>query len=263
MKLKIALGQINVREGDLDSNLAKANRFCGEGSKRVADLLLLPELWLNGFLLDQAYELAQCDDGPYFDRIRQLAETHKIAISGSVMRKTSEGKVRNSSFIQYADGQHSAFYDKLHLFEPMLEQTYLERGDRPVILNTQWGKIGLAICYDLRFPELFRHYAAQGVEIVLLSAQWPLPRIMHWKTLLRARAIENQMYIAACNRVGDIGTYRFFGASRVIGPTGKILLEMGDEEGLEVVEIDLALVEEVRNSMKVLDDIRTDKFPQS
>jgi len=258
--MKLALGQFSVCEGRSDLNLSKASKISHDAAENRSDLLLLPELWINGFALDKAQSLANETDTGYFNIVQQMAVENKVAISGSMMRKTNSGQVRNSSVIFFPDGLRTGFYDKLHLFEPMLEQTYLEAGEKPLIANTKLGKIGFAICYDLRFPELFRYYALQGVKLVLLSAQWPMPRIEHWKTLLKARAIENQMFIAACNRVGNNRSYEFFGNSTIIGPSGEVILEMGHETGVGIAEIDISEVDEVREKMKVLNDYRGELF---
>ena len=118
----------------------------------------------------------------------------------------------------------------------------------------------MTICYDLRFPELFRRYALDHARIILVPAEWPHPRREHWRTLLRARAIENQCFIAACNRVGTTGANTFFGASAVIDPWGEALMEGGEAAMLLTVTVDLGLVDTVRQRIPVFADRRADLY---
>jgi len=138
------------------------------------------------------------------------------------------------------------------LFPLMNEDMYLTPGTGPVTFATPWGKVGLGICYDLRFPEFFLPYALDDISLVLLPAEWPHPRLHHWRTLLQARAIENQLFVAACNRVGRSGETHFFGHSMVISPWGEVLLEAGEQEVLLTTEVDLDRVREARTRLPVL-----------
>ena len=122
--------------------------------------------------------------------------------------------------------------------------------------DTPWGPAGGAICYDLRFPELFRRYALDGALFCLLPSEWPHPRLAHWRTLLRARAIENQMFVVACNRVVETGDNRFFGHSAVIDPWGETLVEGDESEVLLFATLDTALVADVRQRIPVFADRR-------
>ena len=123
-----------------------------------------------------------------------------------------------------------------------------------------WGCAGLAICYDLRFPELFRRYALEGARLMILPAAWPHPRRMHWRTLLRSRAIENQCFVAACNRVGTADDVSFFGSSAVIDPWGETLIEGGETEALLTVRIDLDTVEATRAKIPIFADRRPELY---
>lgn len=149
-------------------------------------------------------------------------------------------------------------YRKIHLFPPMKEPQWIIPGEMPLSLELPWGRTGFAICYDLRFPELFRRYAGDGAQVVFLPAEWPYPRLEHWRTLLRARAIENQCYMVAVNRVGtDADTEtRYCGHSTVIDPWGETVLEAGETEGHFTVTIDIDLVAQVRSALPVLDSRR-------
>lgn len=256
MKLKIALGQMDIAFGDPETNLQTVRRLAEESAVQGADLLLLPELWSTGYDLKNAGKHAAGFSEDVFWETALLAKQYHVAIAGSCLSHLEGGGVGNTLVVFAANGALLGAYSKMHLFRLMDEHSHLSPGDQPAILDAPWGKTGLAICYDLRFPELFRHYAAGGVQLALLPAEWPRPRLGHWQTLLRARAIENQMFVAACNRVGSDPGNLFGGHSCVIGPWGDCLVETGEEEELAVAEIDLEEVDQVRARYPFLQDRR-------
>ena len=139
------------------------------------------------------------------------------------MPELCEGRVYNTAYVFDRQGACLAAYDKTHLFTPMGEHEHYAAGDHLTTFSLDGHKCGLLICYDLRFPELFRTLALQGVELLLLPAQWPAARRYHWETLTAARAIENQFFLAACNSCGTAGETVFGGASRILGPRGELL----------------------------------------
>ncbi len=157
-------------------------------------------------------------------------------------------------------GEQAGIYRKIHLFRLMDEEKYLAAGQHLTSVETAWGQSGLAICYDLRFAEMFRTYALNGVNMVYLPAEWPHPRLAHWQTLLRARAIENQMYMIAVNRVGTDGTHDFFGHSAIIDPWGNAIVEAGESEVLLTATIDTEMVPDVREKIPVFKDRRPDLY---
>lgn len=261
MKLTIALGQMDLQLGQPELNLAKAAEMASQAAAQGADLLLLPELWSTGFALAQAANFATTVNEGVFAETAVLAQRHQLAIVGSCLADLGAGGVGNTAVYFDAAGIPQAVYSKIHLFRLMQEEQYLTPGREMAMVPTRWGQIGLAICYDLRFPELFRYYALQGAPLILLPAEWPQPRLAHWRTLLRARAIENQLFMAACNRVGTSAGQTFFGHSCIIDPWGETLLEMGEEEGLETAVLDLSMVTSVRAKIPVFADRRPDLYP--
>lgn len=260
MKLTIALAQMDVQLGQPAQNLQRAANFAAKAATQRADLLLLPELWSTGYDLERAGEYATGLEAGVFAETAVLARQHQLAIVGSCLADLGEGRVGNTAVFHNAAGQVQATYSKTHLFRLMDEEQYLAAGDSLTMVETPWGKMGLAICYDLRFPEIFRRYALHGAQVILLPAEWPQPRLAHWRTLLRARAIENQMFVVACNRVGASKGQTFFGHSCVIDPWGEVVLEMGEEEGLETAVLDLNLVGSVRAKIPVFADRRPDLY---
>ncbi len=260
MRLTVALGQMNVQLGDPQANMRQVARLAALAAEKSADLLLLPELWSTGYDLERATNHAASVTTGVFAETAVLAARHHLAIVGSCLSDLGADNVGNTAVYHDADGQLRATYSKTHLFRLMDEEQFLTAGDSLSLVETSWGKIGLAICYDLRFPELFRRYALQGARLVLLPAEWPQPRLAHWRTLLRARAIENQMFVVACNRVGTSKGQTFFGHSCVIDPWGETVLEMGEQEGLETAVLDLSLVDSVRAKIPVFADRRPDLY---
>lgn len=255
MKLTVSLGQMDVALGEPEKNLDKASAMTAEARRRGSQLVVFPELWSTGYDLERCEKHATPVNEGTFAETARLAMEHSIHILGSLLEGTSEG-FRNTAVVHSPEGQLLGQYSKVHLFKPMEEGKYLIPGEEAPVLGLPWGRSALAICYDLRFPELFRKYALSGARIVFVVAEWPRPRLEHWDTLLRARAIENQFFVVACNRVGESKGWSFFGHSAIYDPSGELLADVSDEETLITAELDLGYVNEVRRSMTVFEDRR-------
>jgi predicted amidohydrolase len=221
-----------------------------------ADLVLLPELWPNGgFSYDSWEATAQPLDGDVVSTMRGAAcDLGAVVHMGSFVERDETGRLFNTSVLLDRDGSILTTYRKVHLFgfgegEPKL----MTAGDGPVVHD----RLGLATCYDLRFPEQFRGLLDGGAQVVLLPAAWPAKRVGHWRLLARARAIENQSYLLACNTAGTHAGVTMGGYSAVIDPWGEVLAEAGpDDEEVLVVTLDDDLVERTRASFPVLADRR-------
>ena len=259
-KITVSLGQMDVRLGQEQENLAIVSELAEEASKNKADYLVLPELWSTGYDLANAKEHAVPVDQGIFVETANLARQYNLSIVGSCLSLLSEGEYGNTAVLFDNHGALLAAYSKIHLFPLMLEDRFLAPGNEIVHADTNQGAIGLAICYDLRFPEIFRILALRDCKIVFLPSEWPKPRLGHWQTLLRARAIENQMYIAACNRIGTSGNSDFFGHSTIIDPWGETIIEGDDQEALLTAEIDLSVVDTARSKIPVFNDRRPDIY---
>ncbi|MCI0351956.1 MAG: hypothetical protein L0Z53_21250, partial [Acidobacteriales bacterium] len=153
--MTISLGQMNIQPGNFDHNLAIFETYTAEAARRGSDLVVFPELWSTGYVLAEAQQHASALGEGTFARIAEAANRHHLTIIGSVMEQRDNG-VANSAAVISPDGEILDVYRKLHLFRLFDEDKYLQEGDAPVSLNLPWGRTGLAICYDLRFPELFR-----------------------------------------------------------------------------------------------------------
>ncbi len=260
MKLKIALGQMDIQLGDPEANLAKVRTLTAVAAQQNADLIVFPELWSTGYDLENAARYATLTEAGIFEEVAALAREYQIDVLGSCLSLLGEGQFGNTAVYFNANGENLGEYSKTHLFRLMDEEKFLTGGAQKTMVEAKWGKGGLTICYDLRFPELFRAYALAGAQIVFVPAEWPHPRLMHWRTLLRARAIENQMFIVACNRVGSSKGTDFFGHSCIIDPWGEILVEGDEKEGVLTAVINLDLVRSVRQKIPVFADRRPEIY---
>lgn len=253
MKFKISLAQLHIEPGMVEHNIQNALRMLHSAAAGGCDFVLLPELWSSGYDLENGaqHALASPEIWAEFDR---LAAEHQLAIGGSLLESRA-GRLYNTFRWHSPAGGLNGVYQKIHLFRLMSEDKWLTGGDHLQEVQAGWGKTGLAICYDLRFPELFRRYALNGVRAVALSAEWPTRRIAHWSTLLRARAIENQIFVFGVNCVGKSGSETFGGASAVISPWGEVLVEGSqDSEDLLIAEIDADVVDQARKFMPIFQD---------
>jgi predicted amidohydrolase len=258
-KLTISLAQMNIALGDVPRNMATMQRMVTEATKRGSHILLLPELWSTGYAWGEHKALAQSIGSGVFTELTQLATQNKLSIFGSVLEKRGQ-EVANGAPFFAANGRQMGIYRKIHLFRQFNEDRYLQAGNAPLTMDLPWGATSAAICYDLRFPELFRRYANEGAVLILLVAEWPLERIEHWRALIRARAIENQVYIAAVNAAGQTGETVFGGHSMIVDPWGDVIVEAGADPTLLTGEIETERVKEVRTRLTALDDRRGDLF---
>lgn len=260
MTFKLSLGQIDIKLGDPVANLATVTRMAEEAKTRGSDIVIFPELWSTGYDLSRAGQYASDLRSGLFAELSALAARMRIFVIGSTLSLLAEKKYGNTLTVFSPEGKLLADYSKIHLFRLMAEEKYLTAGDKPALVDLPFGRAGLAICYDLRFPELFRGYALAGAEMVFMPAEWPKPRLSHWQTMVRARAIEDQLFMVAVNRVGHDTANEFFGHSMVVDPWGEILAEGGEGEELITVEVDPLKVQEVRRKIPVLQDRRPEIY---
>ncbi len=257
--MRVSIAQFDVKRGAPRENLAVVRELAGEAASRCSDVLLLPELWGSGYDLERAEHDATGLEEGLFAEVADLAATYRLYVYGSLLSNI-HGRPTNTGVLFGPDGRVVAEYSKLHLFRLMDEDRWLAPGPRPALAETPWGLAGLAICYDLRFPELFRGYALAGARLFFVVAQWPRARLDHWRTLLRARAIENQAFVLACNRVGETDGTPFGGHSAIIGPWGDIVAEAGSAPLLLTADVQVEAVEQVRRTIPVFEDRRPDVY---
>ena len=260
--LNISIGQFDVQKGDPTANWETVQTYTAEAKRQGGDVVVFPELWDGGYLLSEADQFASPLGEGLFEKIATLAAAHDIYIVGSIFEQCGAAGVGNTATIITPQRAIMGAYQKIHLFPLMDEHLYLKPGEKTVSVNAPWGESALAICYDLRFPELFRRYATEGAKITFLPSQWPHPRLEHFRTLVRARAIENQMFMVAVNRVGidaDTETH-FCGHSMIIDPWGETVIELGEGSGVHTVQVDMTQVERIREGIPVLNDRRPEFY---
>ncbi|MFN8379740.1 MAG: carbon-nitrogen family hydrolase [Anaerolineae bacterium] len=260
--MSISLVQMNIALGDVRKNLKTVEDAVAEAARRGSHLVVLPELWATGYALEQGTSLASDLNAGVFGQVAALAAQHKLCIVGSHLERRGMQVANSAPFID-PRGQVRGVYRKIHLFRLMDEDRYLQPGSAPLLLDLPWGATAFAICYDLRFPELFRRYAVEGAKLIVIPAEWPIERVEHWRALLVARAIENQCYIIATNACGQTGDTTFGGHSMIVDPWGKIVLEVGEQPALATGEIELELVDAVRKRIPVFDDRRPELYSGS
>ncbi|MBI5789776.1 MAG: carbon-nitrogen family hydrolase [Candidatus Schekmanbacteria bacterium] len=256
-KIKVAAVQMDVHPQDVWGNLNRALSFMELAAQQKAQIICLPELFTTSF----DYALIQnTDTGRIKNAIAEKARALGVFILSGTMAEKSPSGIYNTAHLFNDKGNIIGQYRKAHLFPLIQEPEHFSPGQDISVFNTELARIGILICYDLRFPESARKLALNRAEIIFVPAQFPHPRIEHWKTLLRARAIENQLFIAGVNRVGQDPANKFFGASCLINPWGEVMAELTDKEDLMVVDIDLDRIYEIRKQLPCLENRRVDLY---
>ena len=250
--------RVTLIQTEIDNSLPLADRVAGVAEQVAAstgDLVLLPELWATGyFAFDDYAATAQPLDGPVVRAMGAAAATAGIVLhAGSIVERDPAGRLFNTSLLFDRDGTLVHTYRKVHLFGyGSREQELLTPGERV----GAFGQLALSTCYDLRFPELFRAQVDDGSQLFLVAAAWPLARLEHWQLFLRARALENQSFLLACNAAGRQGEVELAGRSAVVDPWGTVLAEAGAGPETLTVDIDPDLAILARKEFPALADRR-------
>ncbi|MEA3543725.1 MAG: carbon-nitrogen family hydrolase [Thermodesulfobacteriota bacterium] len=249
--------QFNIALGSIDTNLDTTTAALRRIARQGAKLAVLPEMWSCGYDYRNLAALAK-ETPRVLQKLQNECRKLDLVTVGS-LPELADSTIYNTAYI-IDRGEIVGSYRKLHLFSTMREDQFLGSGNHSLVVDTSVGRLGVAICYDLRFPELFRKLALEGAEIVCIPAEWPKPRQEHWKTLLRARAIENQFFVIAANCCGKQGKLDFFGLSQLISPLGDVL-QLAAEENTELVTtFDFAEMEDYRKKINILNDRRADIY---
>ncbi|ABK43914.1 Nitrilase/cyanide hydratase and apolipoprotein N-acyltransferase [Magnetococcus marinus MC-1] len=246
-------------------NLMRAEQLLEEAATAGAKLLVLPENF-SFFGADEKEKLAHQEDpqhGPSLRMVQAFAQRHGAwVVAGSIPTDVGESqRVANSSFVVNDQGQVVARYDKIHLFDVTLnggegyrESDMIRAGSQPVVVDSPFGRIGLSICYDLRFPELYRALTDAGAEIFTVPAAFTLTTgQVHWELLLRARAVENFCHLLAPNQWGrHPGNRKTYGSSMIVEPWGSVVARVADGEGYALAPLDPARVARCRSQIPCL-----------
>ena len=222
--MKYAIYQMDIISGNAEENRAKVADWLQEVSRNEhPDVVVLPEMWTTAYTLPELKTLADVAGEPSLSFLKELAKRYQVNIIGGSIANKKEDGIYNTALVLNRKGQLVYQYDKIHLVPMLDEPLYLTGGKTKAKTFTLDGvKMGLIICYDLRFPELARRLALDGVEVLHIVGEWPTPRIDHWKALQIARAIENQMFVVSCNRIGSYNGVDFGGSSMVVNPWGNV-----------------------------------------
>jgi predicted amidohydrolase len=249
---------------DLAANLAQLKQMVTEAAGNGAHFVLSPEYCL---MMDSSGRVMRdgalpADGGTTLAELRQLAVQFNVwFLAGSLTLKTDEERIVNRSYLISADGTVVATYDKIHMFDVTLpdgkvirESSAYRPGEQAVIAATPWGKVGMTICYDVRFPHLYRALAQQGAEFLSVPSSFQRQTgKVHWHTLLKSRAIENAAYVFAPAMCGDHpGNRQTYGHALIVDPWGEVLADAGEEPGIIYADVDPARVTKIRGMMPSL-----------
>jgi predicted amidohydrolase len=259
--MHIALLQIASPDGEsVQARLDRVDRAVRSERALVdADLLVLPEMWTAGyFSFDEYASRAEPFEGPTLTAARGWARALRTTVHiGSFVEIDEEGRLHNTSAVVDPEGAVGNVYRKVHLFGYGSRESQLLTPGQTVGTSEVAGlSMGITTCYDLRFPELFRSLVDEGAEQVAVCAAWPEARLAHWRLFTTVRAVEQQMYVVACNAVGEQAGVDLAGHSRVVDPTGEVVVEAGQDEGFTYAELDPVLPRRVRTEFPALADRR-------
>lgn len=257
--LIVSCVQMTAVDGEKEATVRKALALVEQAGRQGARLVILPEVWTGlGFSTETLYkEIAEPIPGPVTDRLGELAQRYGMYIAGSFYERAPDGLYYNTAPLIGPGGQVEGIYRKTHLFDGprrpdikmgMQESAKLAAGNELPVFDTAFGKLGLTICSDLRFPEIYRTLTLKGARIIACISAFLNPRLDHWEILLRARAVENLVYMIGSGQYDrepktGIG---FVGRSMVVDPWGVILATASDRETCLVAPIDLDFIDEVR-----------------
>jgi omega-amidase len=252
--MKIALLQLDIIWEEKDKNIEKAELYLKKASENSCDVAVLPEMFNTGFSMNIS-KISENKEGDTHKRLSELAKKYNInIIAGYPIKKKHERKGRNIAAVYNRKGIKIAEYTKIHPFSYADEDKYYHPGKNPVIFEIEGIPVSVFICYDLRFPEVFRK-VSDNVYMIFVIANWPKSRIKHWDILLKARAIENQCYVIGVNRIGLDNNHIFYnGHSQIISPLGDIIVNAGEREEYIDSEIEIDKVKKVREKYPFLKD---------
>lgn len=236
--IKLTLAQFSPKLGDKKYNLERITEYMEKANKQNSDIIIFPELCLSGFLIEDFLdEISESINGPSLQYVKKICSQLKIHTVFTFPQKAENGLVYNSAALIDDMGQIIGVYNKVHLFD--FERRYISRGSEFPVFQTKLGKIGIAICYDLEFPETARILRLNGAEIIFSATNNMAPYQDDQAIYVKSRAKENQIPVAICNRIGSELNYNFFGESVVADAFGKTILSYDDKENIKTVEVDL------------------------
>ncbi len=253
--------QLNMQWENKPANYERVKSLLAQQTITPNSLIVLPEMFATGFSMNLT-DIHEPDSGPTAQFLSTLAQDSKSSVVGGCVGLGDDQKGRNQALCFGPDGGEVARYTKMHPFTFGGETKHYTPGDEIILF--QWGEFTVApfICYDLRFPEIFRHATQMGANVFLVIACWPQARDAHWMALLRARAIENQSYVVGVNRCGSDPKLKYSGRSQMIDPMGNVLSDAQSEETIINAKLDVGMLNQYRSDFPVLQDIREEYRPE-
>ncbi|MBM7659652.1 putative amidohydrolase [Bacillus mesophilus] len=260
MNLKVSCIQFDITFGNPEQNFKRMREKIEKAALEQPDIIVLPELWTTGYDLTRLDEIADHEGKETLSFLSQIAKENNVHIVGGSIAKSTDEGVYNTMYIISKDGSLVTEYSKLHLFKLMDEHHYLQAGSSEGLFKLDDINCAGFICYDIRFPEWIRKHTSSGAEVLFVVAEWPAPRLNHWRSLLISRAIENQCYVVACNRAGNDPKNEFAGHSMIIDPWGEIIAEATEVESILSGEISTDKVQSVRKQIPIFLDRRPEFY---
>lgn len=268
MKFTLALCQMGEAE-EKEAGYLKAEKMIKMAKEAGAQIVALPEMWCCPYSGDYFRSYSEGEDGRTVAFMREMAASKDIYLVGGSIPERDNNKVYNTSFIFDRSGNIIGRHRKAHLFDidveggiKFMESETLTAGDKVTVVDTEYGKMGVAICYDVRFPEMIRKMTLDGAEWVVLPGAFNMTTgPMHWTMTMRARALDNQIYFAAVSpaRVED-AAYTSYGHSVVVDPWGALVIQAGEGEDVVVADIDTEYVKSIRRQLPLLQHRREDLY---
>jgi predicted amidohydrolase len=247
--------QIDIAWEDPPKNFARVEAMLEEAAVPKNAIVVLPEMFATGFSMN-VDAIAEKDEGPTAQFLAQTAVRYEACVVGGVVTRAADGRGRNEAFVFGPDGARMTRYQKIHPFSFANEDDHFEAGTDVVTFTWQGFTVAPFICYDLRFPEAFRRAVRVGADLFLVIANWPASRSVHWDTLLRARAIENQAYVVGVNRCGADPKLAYAGGSRIVDPRGETLVEANGTPTLLRATLNLDELQAYRAEFPALNDMK-------
>lgn len=259
--MKIYGVQMDIKWEDKEANHRKVEELLNGARPLRGSLVVLPEMFATGFSMNVG-GIAEDEGGRTHQFCRTIAGRYGVYLMAGVVTSNCEGRGRNQAVVFGPGGEEVVRYQKMQPFTPGGESRHYEAGTNAA--QFEWGgaggvKVSPFVCYDLRFPEVFRAAVGQGAELMCVIASWPAARVHHWRMLLTARAIENQAYVVGVNRVGRDPTLAYPGRSMIVDPKGQVVADGGDQECVISADIDGEMLRSYRESLPFLADMRGDR----
>lgn len=257
--MKISLAQTNIAFEDKKANEETAKRMISQAAESGSDLIVFPEMSLTGFSMNIDAISESEKNSESIDFFAEQADKNNIFISFGAAIKSSDDKIHNQAITVDKNGNVVSAYSKIHPFSHGVEAKYFTGGKKISWFDIDGITSSPFVCYDVRFPEIFQ-IASEKSRLLIVLACWPDVRIEYFDTLLKARAIENQAFIAAANRTGHEMKYNYNGHSQIISPRGEVLTEIHEDEALITAEIDINEANKFREEYTVKQDRRPDIY---